>query len=441
MDFVKKLAASRTERAAVVAAQRASLEKAETEKREFLPAEEADYQAADVRLTAIDIEIARLEKLIADERTSAGSKIETKSTKSDRGEYGENAVKLRYKTLRGFKDEKTAYAMGMWTRGAVFGDQRAAQWCSENGIETRASGEAIFGQAGALVPEQMATAIIDLREQYGVARQMLKIFPMGSDTLTIRRRRGGLTGFFVAEGVAPTVSDKTWDTVTLTAKRLAALSLFSRELADDAVIDVGADLAEEMAYAFANKEDDCWLNGDGTSNFGGIFGILPKIIDGTHTASAINAVATHNTFSTITNADLTNLMGALPVYASGDVDWLVSQRGRAMVFGALTAAAGGNSMITLAGRSEDAYLGDPIMISQLMPRVTTSLINLAMVLYGNFELASCIGDRRGFSLQVLNERYAELGQIGVIGWERFDIANHDLGDNVNPGPVVALIGA
>ena len=44
------------------------------------------------------------------------------------------------------------------------------------------------------------------------------------------------------------------------------------------------------------------------------------------------------------------------------------------------------------------------------------------------------------ALQVLRELYAANGQIGVLGFERFDIVNHDMGDNTNAGPVVALIG-
>ena len=42
---------------------------------------------------------------------------------------------------------------------------------------------------------------------------------------------------------------------------------------------------------------------------------------------------------------------------------------------------------------------------------------------------------------MLRERYAEYRQLGVIGWERFDIVAHDLGNTSVAGPIVGLIGA
>jgi hypothetical protein len=36
-----------------------------------------------------------------------------------------------------------------------------------------------------------------------------------------------------------------------------------------------------------------------------------------------------------------------------------------------------------------------------------------------------------------DHRYFENDQIGLLGTERFDINNHDLGDTSNAGPLVA----
>ena len=60
--------------------------------------------------------------------------------------------------------------------------------------------------------------------------------------------------------------------------------------------------------------------------------------------------------------------------------------------------------------------------------------------YGDLALASTMGDRRGIRFRLSEDRYWELDQIGVKGTERFDIINHDIGDNTTAGPVVALIG-
>jgi HK97 family phage major capsid protein len=101
---------------------------------------------------------------------------------------------------------------------------------------------------------------------------------MGSDQLQIPRRKGGLTAFFFNDddGTGITASDKNWDLVTLSAKKLGALARVSKDLVEDAIINVVDDLAQEMAYAFAVKEDNCLINGDGTSTYGGMQGFIPK---------------------------------------------------------------------------------------------------------------------------------------------------------------------
>lgn len=443
MDLNKKLATLREERGKVIDEQRALLETAETETRDLSKEEDGKFSELAERAASLGKQIAQVEALVEAERTVAESRMRSREAAAGGAPSAarDNEVRVRYRTLSAFGGkEDVAYRMGMWARAVVWGDQRAHGWCVDKGIDMRASSEGVYTQAGALVPDEMAQAIIDLREQYGIARQLCQVFPMGSDTLGIRRRKAGVTAYFTAEGVAPTVSDKTWDAVNLVAKKLSALSVMSKELVEDAVIDVAQDLANEMAYAFAAKEDDCWLNGDGTSTYGGIFGIRTKIIDGNHTAGAIDGATGHDTFAEIDADDLLSVIGVLPQYADKNAKWVCSKRAKALVFDALAVAAGGNNIVNMGEKPQATYLGDPIVISQQMPTAITDISDTAMLLYGDFMMGCAMGDRRGFTMQVLRERYAELGQIGVLGDERFDIVNHGLGDTSTAGPVVALIG-
>ena len=48
----------------------------------------------------------------------------------------------------------------------------------------------------------------------------------------------------------------------MTAKKLMVLTKYSNELNEDAVLNIGDDLAGEIAYAFALKEDQCGFTGD-----------------------------------------------------------------------------------------------------------------------------------------------------------------------------------
>ncbi|HUS98214.1 MAG TPA: phage major capsid protein [Hyphomicrobiaceae bacterium] len=346
----------------------------------------------------------------------------------------------RYRKMHAFRNigEEAAYRMGQWSRAVIWGDQRSQKWCNEHGV--RAMSEGVFTAGGALVPDEMSQAIIDLREEFGIARQLARVMPMASDVLVVPRRTGGTTAYFVGENTEPTASDKGWDQVQLSAKKLGAQTKFSSELAEDSVIDVAEDVAREHAYAFAEKEDDCYFNGDGTSTYGGIYGLRAKIIDGTHTAGAVDGASAIDTFAEVTQAELDSLMAVLPQYALMGAQWVCSQPAKALVFDSIAAAAGGTTMTMLGDRPQASHLGYPIQVSQKMPTSTGDLSNLAMLAFGNFESASMLGDRRGFTMRLLSERYAELDQLAVVAFERFDIVWHDLGDNTTAGPVVALIG-
>ena len=184
--------------------------------------------------------------------------------------------------LRAFRTEEDAYRAGQWARALFLGDQRARSWCRDHGM--RVMVESVFTKGGAIVPDEMEQAIIDLREEYGVIRNLVRVVNMTSDSLTTPRRAGGVTAYAVGETDEITASDKSWDNIELVARKWGCLTRFSTDYADDAIIDVAMDLADEFAYAFANKEDDAAINGDGTSTYHGIVGIRPKLVDGNHAA-------------------------------------------------------------------------------------------------------------------------------------------------------------
>lgn len=356
------------------------------------------------------------------------------------------APRVRYTKLKAFRGdgaEEAAYRSGMFFRATLLNDENARKWCAENGVAiTKAQAEGTNTAGGFLVPVQFEQTVIDLREEYGTFRQECRLTPMGSDTMTIPRRSGGVTAYFVNENQTITESQKTWDQITLTAKKIGALSRLSTELAEDAVMNIADDLAREMAHAFAVLEDSCGWNGDGTQQYGGIQGVAKKIIGANHTASVHTAATNHDTFGEIDATDLSNLMGKLPKYAERNAKWYCSSVAWATVFQRLIAAAGGNSMDMLTGgRPRRVYLGYEVVIDQTLPTITTSQTGAAMLFFGDLSLAARMGERRGITVKTSGERYFEYDQIGIQATERMDINVHDLGSTTAAGPIVALVGA
>lgn len=330
-----------------------------------------------------------------------------------------------------------AYRGGMWVKAAIFGDKQAEQWCRDYGVRV------MTGQTSgtsSVVPDELVTPIIDLREMYGVARRYCYVVPMGSDTATVPRRKSGVTAYFVGRSDATTASDKEFDDVNLVAREVAALTRLSNSYMADAVINLADDLANEMAYAFAVKEDDCLFNGDGSSTYGGIYGIRPKLIDGNHTVGAVDGASGIDTFAEVTATDLETVAGTLPYYAGINPSWFVSKRGKSLMFDRLAGAAGGNTKGDMAAQRVSQWMGDDIVIAQSMPSDTGDLSNVCMAVYGDLGMGVTFGDRMGIEVMVLRERYAEYRQTGIQCVERFDIAVHGLGDTSNAGPIVGLIG-
>lgn len=430
-------------------------DRAEKASRVLTEDEQRDIADLTVEAETIEKQIAALQK-DADTRARVAASLEANAKPQQRigkpidiqdqdCEDGKPKIEFtRYGKLQAFsgnRAEERAYRAGQWVRAAIYKNESAKRYCRENGIEIRAHSEGVNTAGGYLVPNEMSQAIIDLREQYGVFRRNCKVVPMGRDTMTVPRRAGGLTAYFVGEGVAITESDKSWDAVQMTAKKLGILTRYSTELAEDAIIGIADDLAQEAAYAFAYKEDLCGFNGDGTSTYGGIYGIVPQFEAGTTLAGYVDCATTgHDTFAEVDATDLTTLMGKLPQYARMGAKWYCSQVAYDLVFSRLALTAGGNTIQSVSGAFTPSFLGYPIEVSQVLLSAVTAQDNKVLLMFGNLGMAATLGDRREITIGLSDQKYWAEDQIGLKATERVDINVHSLGDTTNAGPVVALIG-
>ena len=415
-----------------------------------IPADKlTEIKGRNEQIATLQSEVKQLEEIEAmKSAASTYSHSATPSTKADAVipapaiEFSRVSKVKNFKgTVAGKSADERAYRFGKWFKGAVVGDQASKQWCDQNGIQTKALSEGTNYLGGYLVPPEFSTDIIDLRETYGVARQVARVVPMSSDTLTIPRRTGGLTAYFVGEASTITDSNKTWDQVNLVAKKLAALTLWSSELNEDAMISIGDDLAGEIAYAFSQKEDECYFNGDGTSTYGGITGVRSKLRNVDSTIANIKGlqVATGNAYSEIVLGDFHGVMGRLPLYARNGAVWIMSATFFDTVPHKLQVAAGGNTVVDIANGGVQRFLGYPVVLSQVMP--TNEANSQICALLGNFRFGSTFGDRRLLSLALSSEyKFAE-DQLAIRGTERFDINVHDVGSTSAAGPIVGLITA
>lgn len=356
----------------------------------------------------------------------------------------------RWGELKGFKGQDAdlkAYRFGQFFR-AIAGVKSAANYCINNGISLyNVHQEGSNTTGGYLVPTEFNNSIIELVKEYGVFRRYADVIPMSSDAMTQPRRTGGLTAHFVGEGTAGTESTASWDQIQYVAKKLMVLTRMSSELSEDAIISIADKVMVEIARAFAEKEDACGFNGDGTSTYGGILGVLAalKAAAGTPTATSAGGitVGTGNAYNELVLGDFTSTMSKLPTYARGNAKWFVSPLFWESVMVNLLTAAGGNALGDLInGVLTPKFLGYPVVLSESMP--STAENSQVCALFGDMSQAAGFADRRSITLSVSDSAYVgstsvfESDELAVKGTERFDINVHDVGNTTTAGPIVGL---
>ena len=173
--------------------------------------------------------------------------------------------------------EKIGYAFGMMAKMIGRNDKKAHSWLVENGYYTKGQNEAADGDGGYLVPQILAREIIFLRDKFGVMRQNARVMGMSSDNLNVPKNSASTTAYWPAENTNITASQITFTNVQVLAKKLAILTQVSSELNEDSIVDIGAALAEDMAYVMAYNEDLATFLGDGSGTYGGITGVVPAI--------------------------------------------------------------------------------------------------------------------------------------------------------------------
>ena len=169
-------------------------------------------------------------------------------------------------------------------------------------------------------------------------------------------------------------------------------------------------------------------------------GIGTIVLDGNHAQAKVTAASGDNTFLTLTSTDLGNLLSAVRAAAIPNAAWFCSQTCFAQTFCRLAGGTGYLPMAMTDGIMTPHYLGFPVILTQKLPLVSTTLSGKVMLAFGDMYLGGALGQRRGITLARSADRYLDQDQIAVLGTERFHAVVHDLGDNTNLGALAALVG-
>jgi HK97 family phage major capsid protein len=411
--------------------------------------EEAQFKAA--LLEAInaphpdDAEVNRLHaayKSTVDRLEIARSLINTNKEPEvkawERGNYGPLPFEGATRSEKAFN----AYKMGCFVLG-MSGNDTAARWCQEHmGVDVKsikAMTETTPGAGGFAVPAIVQDTLIYLREKASVMRNYSRVWPMKSNILNVPILSGSVTANWYSDAAAITPSDGTLTNAQLTAKKLAALTVISSELDEDAVVAIGSYVAADMANKLGHEEDRVCFNGKGVAGDGGITGVMQYIYALSGSKANISSLVLAPAGSVTTPASMTLAtwqagQGKLPVYAQDTAAWYMHKTLFFTYVADKLLSAGGqnyNSLAVGAGRDPE-FLGYPVRFVQDMPQTLT--INEPFAIFGALDKGTAFGDKRGLNVQTSYERYFDQDAVAIRATERFGFSGAiDPGTVASPG--------
>lgn len=337
--------------------------------------------------------------------------------------------------LKGFKGptaEADAYASGQFIRATIGQNANARQWCQDHGLITNAMGENNDLLGGVLVIPQFESAIINLKEEFGIFGQYVRNVPMTSDQWIGPRRLSGLTAYAVTEAQEITASDANMNQVSLTAKKWGTLTRISSELNEDAIVAIADFLVGEIAFAHAVKEDQSGFLGDGTTTYNGIMGLANVLNAG----SVATAAAGQITAAGLTIAVFQDAVSKIPQFPGIAPRWFVNSAVYWNVMARLQLAAGGNTVENIGGGPVLQFMGYPVTFAQTLPKTIAASTKFAY--FGDLSMAATKGNRRGVSIAADASRYFEFDQTAIRSTLRYDIDIHERGTDSEAGPIVQL---
>ncbi len=344
---------------------------------------------------------AIVEARATSQEPQAGVQPMAEETPAEKPEAMAIPAKAKYNKSNVFASSEDAYTAGQFL-AAVGGDKNAQEFMA-------AQSEGTDGKGGYTVPTPLASELINLVEDYGVARNVCRRIVMGAPTWSVPKLVGHSTIYYPGEAQAITESDLTFDQLSLTAKKMAGLVKMSTEIAEDSLISMTDTIVRDLAWGFAKAEDENLFVG------GSIYS------DGIQAEAGVKTSADVASVAALALEDLTKVVIGAGQERGLTHKWYMNATLWNGQIRDLLNAAGGNMDSNLASGVSPTLFGYPVELVSAMPGAAASSGDL-LVAFGDLSVSHYFGDRRSLNFNVLNELFAVNDQVGIICTQRIDIA-------------------
>lgn len=346
------------------------------------------YEALEQDIVNLGHEIERQERLEAMEREMAAPVSAPITAKP------EASVK---------KDEKTgraadAYVKAFWT-----------QVRAKDGVtyEVRnVLSEGVDSEGGYLVPDEFENTLVSGLEEEGSIRSLAHVFTTsnGVHKIPVVQTKG--TANWIDENGSYGDSDDVFGQEQIDAHKVGTVIKVSEELLNDSAFDLEKYFQEEFARRIGAKEEEAFIVGDGSKKPTGIL----------HTSGGAEVGVTAASDKAITADEVIDLFYSVKAPYRKNAVWVLNDA----TVRAIRKLKDSNGQYlwqpALHEGDHETLLGKKILTSPYMPEIGAGQ---KVVMFGDLSFY-WIGDRQGITFKRLNERYADMGQVGFLASKRVD---------------------
>jgi HK97 family phage major capsid protein len=253
-------------------------------------------------------------------------------------------------------------------------------------------------QGGYLVPPQLVAEVNRFVEVYGVARRDMRYMPFSGpgNERQIPALSNSVSVFWVTEGGAKPSTKPTFELVTQTLKKLAAIVPMTEEILEDSAINLISLLGELFGEAVAMEEDRVFFNGSVAAGdpYNGVLratGVTNVYMGNSDSADDIDA------------DDLNDLIYAVPraVRDSGKF-YLHSTLFQQLQ--QLRASTTGNYIVqSPVGERPGTIWNRPYELLDILPDSSLATKQSPFMFYANLQKTCVYGDKGGMRVKLLDQ--------------------------------------
>ena len=260
---------------------------------------------------------------------------------------------------------------------------------------------------GYLVPDEIDSRINTLLRAVSPIRAIATVRRSSSGTYKATLARTSAAASWGAEATARATdtTTPTIEEIDIPSGELYALPAATQTLLDDAEMDIGEWLAQELQTVFAVKESEAFVNGNGTDK---PKGFLQSTIEADSPSLAWNKIgyvasgAGSDFVATNPSDKLLKLVYALKAPYRPNAHWVMSQSALAKIRGFKDADKNYIWQPGIKSGQPSTLMGFPVVEAEHMPAIAANKYPIA---FGDFRQAYLIVDRTG--MRILRDPYSK----------------------------------